>query len=58
MNKDVLATGIILAGLGVIGFKAFKQHRARKAEDAKLMKVRASVADLIKDVPGYNPPSR
>lgn len=50
---------VITAGiLGVIGFKCYKQHKARKDEDAKLAKVRASVANLIKDVPGYHPPSR
>lgn len=30
----------------------------RKKEEKKMAKVRATVADLIKDVPGYNKPSR
>lgn len=53
-------TSIVITGaiLGIIGFKCYRQHKARKAEDAKLAKVRATVANLIKDVPGYHPPSR
>lgn len=46
------------AALGIaIGYVGMGLY-LRKKEEKKMAKVRATVADLIKDVPGYNKPSR
>ncbi|MNB58506.1 hypothetical protein D3C87_332590 [compost metagenome] len=59
MSENNTAATVITVGLlGLIGFKCYRNHKRRKEEEAKMVQVRATVANMIKDVPGYNKPSR
>jgi hypothetical protein len=53
-------TGYVLLGLmtAALGIKAYCNIKRNREHKAKMAQVRTTVAHLIKDVPGYNKPSR
>ncbi|MNB61179.1 hypothetical protein D3C87_965560 [compost metagenome] len=52
--------GYVLLGVmsAALGFKAYCNFKRNREHKAKMAQVRSTVAHLIKDVPGYNKPSR
>lgn len=54
MSKTYAMCAVVGIVLGWTGRTIYRNHK----ENQKMAKVRANVASLIKDVPGYTKPSR
>jgi len=55
MSKANVAVVLFCGIGGVVAYKRYQEHKKQKAY---LAHVRSSVAKMIKDVPGFNKPSR